>query len=81
MEARLAQNPNHRLRGDEVREHLVAHTEVEEVRAGTDQTCLVIPLVGYVHGAFVVAEWASRRHRMKLLEEARAGVGEDGPME
>ena len=64
-----------------MREHLVAHTEVEEARAGTDQTCPVIPLVGYVHDAFAAAEWVSRRHRVKLLEEVRAGVGEDGPIE
>ena len=60
---------------------MAAHTEVEEVRVGTDQTCLVIPLVGYVHGAFAAAGWASRRHHLKLLEEARARVGEDGPNE
>ena len=64
-----------------MREHLVAHTKVEEVRAGTDQRCPVIPLVGYIHSAFAAAEWASRHHHVKLLEEARAGVGEDGPIE
>jgi len=53
----------------------VAHTEVEEVRVGTDQRCLVIPWVAHVHGAFSAAEWVKGCHHVKLLEEGQAKVG------